>query len=113
MPAAVISTMPGFISPCFLTVFAARAWEAVPVTTIPGRRLRSHASVCLPREFYGRGEMAAKRPSTGVALVENDAAAFDSLRLLLDGRGLGVVGFGSAEDLLSRLPAWQPACVVS
>ena len=48
-----------------------------------------------------------------IALIEDDEAALESLRLLLEGRGLSVRGFASAEALLAGLSAGQPACVVS
>jgi two-component system response regulator FixJ len=48
-----------------------------------------------------------------IALIEDDEAALDSLRLLLEGRGLAVRGFASAEALLASLAEEQPACVVS
>jgi two-component system response regulator FixJ len=56
-----------------------------------------------------------------IALIEDDEAALDSLRLLLEGRGLAVRGFASAEAFLESLaPGHAPergqeqcACVVS
>jgi two-component system response regulator FixJ len=48
-----------------------------------------------------------------IALIEDDEAALESLRLLLEGRGLSVRGFASAEAFLAGLSAGQPACVVS
>jgi two-component system response regulator FixJ len=48
-----------------------------------------------------------------VALIEDDEAALESLRLLLEGRGLAVGGFASAEAFLACLPGYAPACVVS
>ncbi|HEX5959344.1 MAG TPA: response regulator [Hyphomicrobiaceae bacterium] len=48
-----------------------------------------------------------------VALVEDDAAVLDSLRLLLESQGLTVRAFGSTEDFLASLPEAPPACVVS
>ena len=48
-----------------------------------------------------------------VALIEDDEAALDSLRLLLENRGFAVRGFLSAEAFLARLAEEQPACVVS
>jgi two-component system response regulator FixJ len=48
-----------------------------------------------------------------IALIEDDAAALESLRLLLEGRGLRVSGFASAEAFLARLSEDQPECVVS
>jgi two-component system response regulator FixJ len=48
-----------------------------------------------------------------IALIEDDEASLDSLRLLLEGRGFSVRGFASAEAFLASLPADAPACVVS
>jgi two-component system, LuxR family, response regulator FixJ len=48
-----------------------------------------------------------------IALIEDDEAALDSLRLLLEGRGFNVRGFVSAEAFLASLADEQPACVVS
>jgi two-component system response regulator FixJ len=48
-----------------------------------------------------------------IALIEDDQAALESLRLLLEERGLKVRGFASAEAFLESLPAQPPACVVS
>ena len=48
-----------------------------------------------------------------IALIEDDEAALDSLRLLLEGRGLAVRAFASAEAFLASLAEEQPACVVS
>jgi two-component system response regulator FixJ len=48
-----------------------------------------------------------------IALIEDDAAALDSLRLLLESRGLAVRGFTSAEAFLASLAEDRPACVVS
>ncbi len=48
-----------------------------------------------------------------IALIEDDDAALESLRLLLEGRGLAVRGFASAEAFLACLPGYEPACVVS
>jgi two-component system response regulator FixJ len=48
-----------------------------------------------------------------IALIEDDEAALDSLRLLLEGRGLAVRGFSTAETFLASLAEWEPACVVS
>jgi len=48
-----------------------------------------------------------------IALIEDDEAALESLRLLLEGRGLAVHGFASAEAFLAGLAEEQPACVVS
>ena len=48
-----------------------------------------------------------------IALIEDDEAALESLRLLLEGRGLRVSGFASAEAFLAGLNEDQPECVVS
>jgi two-component system response regulator FixJ len=48
-----------------------------------------------------------------IALIEDDEAALDSLRLLLEGRGMTVRGFASAEAFLGILNGYKPACVVS
>lgn len=48
-----------------------------------------------------------------IALIEDDDAALDSLRLLLEGRGMTVDGFASAEAFLASLHRYKPACVVS
>ena len=48
-----------------------------------------------------------------VALIEDDEAALESLRLLLQGRGVSVRGFASAEAFLASLSESRPACVVS
>jgi len=48
-----------------------------------------------------------------IALIEDDEAALESLRLLLEGRGLAVQGFASAEAFLACLPEDAVACVVS
>jgi two-component system response regulator FixJ len=48
-----------------------------------------------------------------IALIEDDEAALESLRLLLEGRGLRVCGFASAEAFLVGLNEDQPECVVS
>ena len=48
-----------------------------------------------------------------IALIEDDEAALESLRLLLEARGLAVRGFASAEAFLASLAEEPPACVVS
>ena len=48
-----------------------------------------------------------------IALIEDDEAALDSLRLLLEGRGMTVRCFDSAEAFLDSLDNATPACVVS
>lgn len=48
-----------------------------------------------------------------IALIEDDEAALDSLRLLLEGRGMTVRGFVSAEAFFASLDGCKPACVVS
>jgi two-component system, LuxR family, response regulator FixJ len=48
-----------------------------------------------------------------IALIEDDEAALDSLRLLLGSRGMNVAAFTSAEAFLADLDNCKPACVVS
>jgi two-component system response regulator FixJ len=48
-----------------------------------------------------------------IALIEDDEAALDSLRLLLESRGMAVRAFGSAEAFLECLGEHEAACVVS
>jgi two-component system response regulator FixJ len=49
-----------------------------------------------------------------IALIEDDEAALDSLRLLLQSRGLSVRGFASAEAFLAGASTEAPpACIVS
>ena len=48
-----------------------------------------------------------------IALIEDDEAVFDSLRLLLQSRGFAVAGFKSAEDFLASPQAKSSACIVS
>ncbi len=48
-----------------------------------------------------------------VALIEDDDAVLDSLRRLLEGRGLVVRCFHSAEAFLGSLKEEVPACIVS
>jgi len=48
-----------------------------------------------------------------IALIEDDEAALDSLRLLLESRGMRVAAFASAELFLASLDSCKPACVVS
>jgi two-component system response regulator FixJ len=48
-----------------------------------------------------------------IALIEDDEAALESLRLLLEGRGLSVRSFPSAEAFLASLSEGRQACVVS
>ena len=48
-----------------------------------------------------------------IALIEDDEAALDSLRLLLEGRGMAVRGFASAEAFLASLTGSNPDCIVS
>ena len=48
-----------------------------------------------------------------IALIEDDEAALDSLRLLLADRGMTVRGFASAEAFLASLDSAKPECVVS
>jgi two-component system response regulator FixJ len=47
-----------------------------------------------------------------VALIDDDAAVLDSLRLLLEGRGMTVHCFGTAEAFLTNMKD-TPGCVVS
>lgn len=48
-----------------------------------------------------------------IALIEDDEAALDSLRLLLEDQGMTVRGFASAEAFLASLDRGKPECVVS
>ena len=48
-----------------------------------------------------------------IALIEDDEAVLDSLRLLLEGRGFAVSGFKSAEAFLASPQAKSSACIVS
>jgi two-component system response regulator FixJ len=48
-----------------------------------------------------------------IALIEDDDAVLDSLRLLLQSRGFAVTGFKSAEAFLSSIQAKSMACIVS
>jgi two-component system, LuxR family, response regulator FixJ len=48
-----------------------------------------------------------------VALIDDDAAVLDSLKMLLSQRGVGVECFASAEAFLSRLSSLSVSCVVS
>jgi two-component system response regulator FixJ len=48
-----------------------------------------------------------------IALIEDDEAVLDSLRLLLQGRGFAVTCFTSAEAFLASPQARSSACVVS
>jgi two-component system response regulator FixJ len=48
-----------------------------------------------------------------IALIEDDEAALESLRLLLESRGLNVHAFASAEAFLASLQEVKPECVVS
>ena len=48
-----------------------------------------------------------------IALIEDDEAALESLSLLLQGRGLAIRGFATAETFLASLPEMDPDCVVS
>jgi two-component system, LuxR family, response regulator FixJ len=48
-----------------------------------------------------------------IALIEDDEAALESLRLLLQSRGMSVCGFASAEAFLASLREGLPQCVVS
>lgn len=48
-----------------------------------------------------------------IALIEDDEAVLDSMRQLLERRGLGVSCFNSAEAFLGSLGTEPPACIVS
>lgn len=48
-----------------------------------------------------------------IALIEDDEAVLDSLRMLLQSRGFAVVAFKSAEAFLASPHARSSACVVS
>ena len=48
-----------------------------------------------------------------IALIEDDEAVLDSLRLLLQSRGFTVTGFKSAEAFLASPQAKSSACIVS
>ena len=48
-----------------------------------------------------------------IALIEDDEAVLDSLRLLLQGRGFSVSAFSSAEAFLASPQVKSAACVVS
>jgi two-component system, LuxR family, response regulator FixJ len=48
-----------------------------------------------------------------VALIDDDAAVLQSLRLLLEGRGMQVRCFASAESFLQSIGEEMPKCVVS
>jgi two-component system, LuxR family, response regulator FixJ len=48
-----------------------------------------------------------------VALIDDDEAVLDSLRMLLQNRGTPVECFTSAETFLSRLEAMPVSCIVS
>jgi two-component system response regulator FixJ len=48
-----------------------------------------------------------------VALIDDDEAVLRSLRLLLDGRGLEVRCYSSAESFLAAMDAEMPRCVVT
>ena len=48
-----------------------------------------------------------------VALIDDDEAVLDSLRMLLQNRGMPVECFTSAERFLSRLETMPVSCIVS
>jgi two-component system, LuxR family, response regulator FixJ len=48
-----------------------------------------------------------------VALIDDDAAVLDSLRMFLNQRGIGVECFTSADAFLARLKSVSVSCVVS
>jgi two-component system, LuxR family, response regulator FixJ len=51
-------------------------------------------------------------PSDIIALIDDDAAVLDSLRMVLANRGMRAECFSSAESFLARTDA-PPACIVS
>jgi two-component system response regulator FixJ len=48
-----------------------------------------------------------------IALIDDDEAVLDSLRLLLEGRGMAVQGFGCAEEFLAGNVLERLSCIVS
>jgi len=48
-----------------------------------------------------------------IALIDDDEAVLDSLRLLLEGRGMAVQGFGCAEEFLANDALERVSCIVS
>jgi len=48
-----------------------------------------------------------------IALIDDDDAVLDSLRLLLEGRGMAVKGFGCAEEFLESDAFARVSCIVS
>jgi two-component system response regulator FixJ len=54
-----------------------------------------------------------KAAAMTIALIEDDEPALESLRLLLEGRGLRVCGFATVEAFLAGLDEGPPECVVS
>jgi two-component system response regulator FixJ len=48
-----------------------------------------------------------------IALIDDDGAVLDSLRLLLEGHGMSVRCFSSGEAFLESLDGFKPACIVS
>src|SRR5215470_15187413 len=48
-----------------------------------------------------------------IALIDDDEAVLDSLRLLLEGRGMVAQGFGCAEEFLTRDALERLSCIVS
>jgi two-component system response regulator FixJ len=48
-----------------------------------------------------------------VALIDDDAAVLDSLRMLLQKRGMLVECFASAQDFLARFGSMSVSCIVS
>ena len=48
-----------------------------------------------------------------VALIDDDTAVLDSLRMLLTNRGMKVECFSSAEDFLARADVPSLACIVA
>jgi two-component system response regulator FixJ len=48
-----------------------------------------------------------------IALIDDDEAVLDSLRLLLEGRGMAVQEFGCAEEFLASDALGRASCIVS
>src|SRR5262245_66026835 len=48
-----------------------------------------------------------------IGLIDDDEAALDSLRLLLEGRGMAVQGFECAEEFLASDALERVSCIVS
>jgi two-component system response regulator FixJ len=52
-------------------------------------------------------------PSDAIALIDDDVAVLDSLRMVLANRGISAECFSSAEDFLAGVGQLSPACIVS